>query len=82
MLAEQAAAQAPLPNELASVDWLTRWAFALRDDEPAAANSACSWAKALLDEAAPDGARGLGPQKDRRGAENRIGKLTCTCLPD
>jgi hypothetical protein len=46
---------APLPNELASVDWLTRWAVALRDDEPAAANSAGSWAKALLDEAAPDG---------------------------
>jgi hypothetical protein len=40
------------------VDWLTPWAVALRYDEPTAldraaalalAESACSWAKALLD---------------------------------
>jgi HEPN domain-containing protein len=64
MLAEQAAARAPLPDELAGVDWLTPWAVALRYDEPttpldraaavAAAESACRWAKALLDESARD----------------------------
>jgi HEPN domain-containing protein len=49
---------AHLPSELAGVDWLTPWAVALRYDEPTAldrtaalalAESACSWAKALLD---------------------------------
>jgi HEPN domain-containing protein len=64
MLAEQAAVRASLPNELAGVDWLTPWAVALRYDEPttaldraaavAAAESACRWAKALLDESARD----------------------------
>jgi HEPN domain-containing protein len=64
MLAEQVAAHAPLPDELAGVDWLTPWAVALRYDEPAtaldraaavvAAESACGWAKALLDESAQD----------------------------
>lgn len=65
MLAEQAAARAPLPDELAGVDWLTPWAVALRYDEPATAldraaavtvaDSACRWAKALLNDGAPDG---------------------------
>jgi HEPN domain-containing protein len=65
LLAEQAVARAPLPEELAGVDWLTPWAVALRYDEPAAAldraaavaaaDSACRWAKALLDDTAPDG---------------------------
>lgn len=64
MLAEQTAVRAPLPDELAGVDWLTPWAVALRYDEPttaldraaavAAAESACRWAKALLDESARD----------------------------
>ena len=64
MLAEQAAVRASLPNELAGVDWLTPWAVALRYDEPttaldraaavAAAESACRWARALLDESARD----------------------------
>lgn len=59
-LSEQATARAPLPGELAGVDWLTPWAVALRYDEPttaldrvaavAAAESACRWAKKLLDE--------------------------------
>lgn len=59
MLAEQAASRAPLPDELAGVDWLTPWAVALRYDEPttaldraaavAVAESACRWARALLD---------------------------------
>ncbi len=49
---------AQLPSELAGVDWLTPWAVALRYDEPttldraaalALAESACSWARALLD---------------------------------
>jgi HEPN domain-containing protein len=49
---------AELPSELAGVDWLTPWAVALRYDEPTAldraaalalAESACGWAKALLD---------------------------------
>jgi HEPN domain-containing protein len=63
-LSEQAAARAPLPDDLAGVDWLTPWAVALRYDEPttaldraaavAAAESACGWAKALLDESARD----------------------------
>jgi HEPN domain-containing protein len=63
-LSEQAAERAPLPDELAGVDWLTPWAVALRYDEPAtaldraaavaAAESACRWAKALLDETARD----------------------------
>lgn len=63
-LSEQAAACALLPDELAGVDWLTPWAVALRYDEPttaldraaavAAAESACRWATALLDERAPD----------------------------
>lgn len=63
-LSGQAAACAPLPDELAGVDWLTPWAVALRYDEPttaldraaavAAAESACRWAKTLLDEAALD----------------------------
>jgi HEPN domain-containing protein len=61
MLAEQAAARAPLPDELAGVDWLTPWAVALRYDEPAealdrdaavaAADSACRWARSLLADA-------------------------------
>jgi HEPN domain-containing protein len=64
MLAEQAADRAPLPDELAGVDWLTPWAVALRYDEPttaldraaavAAAESACRWAKALLDASTRD----------------------------
>ncbi|HUA73823.1 MAG TPA: HEPN domain-containing protein [Solirubrobacteraceae bacterium] len=63
-LSEQAAAGAPLPDELAGVDWLTPWAVALRYDEPtttldraaavAAAESACRWATALLGESARD----------------------------
>jgi HEPN domain-containing protein len=49
---------AQLPSELAGVDWLTPWAVALRYDEPTAldraaalalAESACSWARTLLD---------------------------------
>jgi HEPN domain-containing protein len=64
MLAEQAAARAPLPDELAGVDWLTPWAVALRYDEPTtaldraaavvAAESACRWAKALLEASTRD----------------------------
>ncbi|HTZ88118.1 MAG TPA: HEPN domain-containing protein [Solirubrobacteraceae bacterium] len=63
-LAEQAAARAPLPDELAGVDWLTPWAVALRYDEltttldraaaVAAAESACRWATALLNQSARD----------------------------
>jgi hypothetical protein len=51
---------APLPDELVGVDWLTPWVVALRYDEPttaldrAAAESACRWAKVLLDESAQD----------------------------
>ncbi|MGA9875160.1 MAG: HEPN domain-containing protein [Solirubrobacteraceae bacterium] len=64
LLSEQASARAPLPEELAGVDWLTPWAVALRYDEPtsaldraaalAAATSACRWAKTLLDDGARD----------------------------
>jgi HEPN domain-containing protein len=59
LLAERVKASgAKLPDELSSVDWLTPWAAALRYDEPTAldraaalavAESACSWARALLD---------------------------------
>jgi HEPN domain-containing protein len=83
LLIEQAAARAPLPGELAGVDWLTPWAVAMRYDEPttaldraaavAAAESACRWGAALLDESARD-ACNLRPQKDRRPTENRIAK--------
>jgi HEPN domain-containing protein len=51
------ASDTKLPDELASVDWLTPWEAAMRYDEPtgldraaalAAAERACSWATALL----------------------------------
>jgi HEPN domain-containing protein len=64
LLIEQAAARAAPPDELAGVDWLTPWAVAMRYDQPttaldraaavAAAESACRWATALLDESGRD----------------------------
>ncbi len=59
LLVEQVgAAGTKVPDELASLEWLTPWAAALRYDEPialdrtaalAVAESASSWATALLD---------------------------------
>lgn len=76
MLAEQAAARVPLPDELAGVDWLTPWAVALRYEEPTTAlDRAAAVAAAERLAAGPRRcsmkARGtpreLGPQKTAEG---------------